>query len=152
MVLAKTIRQQILHHLDLSFKRSPRINAHALSTIWRAAFNSIFNWTEDIWSMYSWASLEIFSKYLRLKGCRSENVILFPFNKCSFHYSIICGPIIFFKQSWNTLYINITTFSKYFWDIKKKDSVNPNLIWGFVKRTRNNRAGMKAVYCKVFHF
>ena len=49
------------------FKWSPTRNVHALSKTLHAAFN----WTADIWSMYSRAPLDIFGSCFRWMDCRS---------------------------------------------------------------------------------
>ena len=55
--LVKIIQQQILQHLSL---RSPRRNVHVLSRTLHTEFNSAFNLTADIWSMYSRVPFDIF--------------------------------------------------------------------------------------------
>ena len=88
MVFVKIVKQWVLHHLH---RWSPRRNEHALSTSWDIAFSSGFNWTADIWSMNSRASLVIFGSCLRQNVCECLNGFLLPFNKCNFHYFVICG-------------------------------------------------------------
>ena len=74
--LVKIVGQQKPHHLGLQY---PRGNVHALSKILHVEFNSAFNRTADIWTMYFWFMFE--GKWWQ---------IILPFNKYNFHDSILC--------------------------------------------------------------
>ena len=69
--LVKIIGQRVARRLSL---RSLGGNLHALSTILHVLFNSTFNWTSDIWSMYSCTPLQIFGSCSNLNVCRSEKI------------------------------------------------------------------------------
>ena len=92
-----------------------KMNVRVLSTTLHGTFNSDFNWTVDIWSIYSRALLHIFGLYLRLNGCRSLNANLLSLIKSNYdHWVLDLCSIILFQKLWNIQYIYMERKSENF--------------------------------------
>ena len=128
MALAKILCQLVPHHLGL---RSPRRNVHVLSSTLHAVFNSAFNWTGDIWSMYSSNPHTTFSSWSILFNYRSKNVILLPFNKCYFHFSII-------SDSWHVPNHFVSKIVKQSVHTMRKKKSKKSCNWNSIEWTINN--------------